>query len=255
MKVLPPHPCWLALAAVLFLAACAGAPATKTAVHQTLARSPGEAMPRRILLIPADVRLHEISAGGVVERVDAWSKAASESASAYVRKLAGTKTPFELVERPALDPQEKQSLEQHIALYDSVAGSAYFARTSTMNIWRERAQTFDYTLGPGLKDLAEHTGIDAAMIISGSDYISSAGRKAAMVMGVLVAAAFGAIIVPQGGTSFISVGVIDLRSGDLLWFGTDRGGASDFRNEQDLHRMLDGLFQSYPGMVPAKAGN
>jgi hypothetical protein len=232
------------------LAACAATP-TKTAVGESVAHTPGKAMPRKILLLPADVRLHEISAGGVVERVDAWSKAASDSASGYVRKLATTKMAFELVESPALSAQDKETLDQHIALYDGVAGSAYLARQSPFNAWRERAKTFDYTLGPGLKELADHTGLDAAMIISGSDYISSSGRKAAMVMGVLVAAAFGAIVVPQGGISFISVGVVDLRSGDLLWFGTDHSGGTDFRNEADLHRMLDGLFQSYPGMPAA----
>jgi hypothetical protein len=237
---------------LLLLAACAGAP-SKTAVNESVGATAVKAMPRRILLIPAEVRLHEISAGGVVEPVEAWTKAASESAASYVRKLAATKMPFELVESPSLEAGEKQALEQHIALYDSVAGSAYFARTSHIEVWRERSKTFDYTLGPGLKDLADHTGLDAAMIISGSDYISSAGRRAAMVMGVLLAAAVGAVVVPQGGISFISVGVIDLRSGDLLWFGTDRSGGTDFRNEQDLHRMLDGLFQTYPGVAPAKA--
>jgi len=123
-------------------------------------------------------------------------------------------------------------------------------------VWKERAKDFDYTLGPGLAPLAEHTGIDAAMIVIGSDYISTAGRKAAMVMGVLVGALAGAAIVPSGGVSFVSVGVVDMRTGNLLWFGTDQSGTTDFRNERDLHEMLDRMFQTYPGLAPReeKAG-
>jgi hypothetical protein len=240
----------LILALTLVLGACAGAP-SKTATHEGLARDPGN-MPRRILLLPAEVRVHEISTGGVVEQVDAWTAAASGHADQCVRALAAGRGAFELVDSPALSAEQKAVLDQHIALYDQVAGSAYIARASMFPAWRERAKTFDYTLGPGLKPLADQTGIEAAMIVSGSDYISSAGRKAAMVMGTIVAAAFGAVIVPQGGTSFISVGVVDLRTGDLLWFGTDQSqGADDLRNEADVKRMLDGLFQTFPGLAPA----
>jgi hypothetical protein len=240
---------WLVLAVALLLSACTAAP-SKTAVHEGLARDPGS-IPHKILLLPADVRVHEISTGGVPERVDAWTTAASDHAGKYVRTLAAQKAPFELVESPALNAQDKALLEQHIALYDQVAGSAYFARSSIFPAWKERAKTFDYTLGPGLKQLADRSGIDAAMIISGSDYISSSGRKAAMVMGVIVAAALGVVIVPQGGISFISVGVIDLRTGNLLWYGTDQSQSTDLRNEADVQRMLDGLFKTYPGLAPA----
>ena len=66
----------------------------------------------------------------------------------------------------------------------------------------------------------------------------------------------GGIIVPQGGLSFVSVGVVDMRTGNLLWFATDQSGTTDLRNEQDVHRMLEQMFQTYPGLVPQgkKAG-
>jgi hypothetical protein len=242
---------WLVVATVVLLAACTATP-SKTAVNESLARDPGQ-LPRRILLLPAEIRVHEMSAGGVTEKVDAWSTTASEHAGKYVRTQADDRGLFELVESPPLAAEQKHLLEQHIALYDQVAGSAYFARSSVFPAWRERAKTFDYTLGPGLKAFADQTGIDAAMIVSGSDYISTAGRKAAMVMGVLVGAALGVAVVPQGGISFVSVGVIDLRSGNLIWFGTDRSESADLRNEPDVQRMLDGLFKTYPGAAAANA--
>ena len=90
------------------------------------------------------------------------------------------------------------------------------------------------------------------MVVIGSDYISSAGRRAAMLMGVVLGALGGGIVIPQGGISFVSVGVVDMRSGNLLWFGTEQSGATDLRNEQDVRRLLEGLFRTYPGLAPAQ---
>ena len=240
---------WLVLCCVFAVTGCATP--SKTALHESLARSPDKALPQKVLLLPVDIRLHEISTGGVVEQVDAWTKTASSQATQCVRDEAASKHLFDIVESPALSAEDKATLDQYIALYDNVAGSAYFASHSMQQAWTNRAKNFDYTLGPGLKDLAAHTGVDAALVVSGSDYISSSGRRAAMVMGVLVGAFTGVALIPPGGISFISVGIVDLRSGDLLWFGTDQSGGTDFRNEADIRKMLDGLFQTYPGIASA----
>ncbi len=182
---------------------------------------------------------------------DAWTNQASANATSVVNHIASDRQPFQIVESPALSAEEKAILDEHIALYDNVAGSAHLARHSVFQAWRDRSKNFDYTLGPGLAALAERTNIDAALIVSGSDYISSSGRKAAMVMGVLLGAVTGVVIIPGGGISFVSVGVVDLRTGNVLWFGTDQSGNTNFRNEADLRNMLEKLFDSYPGIAPA----
>ncbi len=241
---------WVASCCVItLLSGCVTQPG-KTAVHENVGKT-GQSMPKRVLFLPADVRLHELSAGGVAEKVDAWSNDASANATRVVNQIASSRQAFQIVESPALSAEEKAILDEHIALYDSVAGSAHLARMSIFQAWRDRSANFDYTLGPGLKALAERTNVDAALIVSGSDYISSGGRKAAMVMGVLLGAVTGVVVVPGGGISFVSVGVVDLRTGDLLWFGTDQSGNTNFQNEADLRNMLEGLFDNYPGIAPA----
>jgi len=243
----------LVMISLIVLAGCATA---RNSVHRDFAHSAEQQLPKKILLLPIEIRVHEISAGGVVEKVDDWSKQASTNARQYIRTLAASRDVFTIVETPALNAQDRAQLEQHVALYEVVAGSADLALASPISAWRERAKDFDYTLGPGLKPLAEHSGIDAAMILTGTDYISSAGRKAAMAMGVLLGALAGGIFIPQGGTSFVSVGVVDMRTGNLLWFASDQSATTDLRNEQDVQRILEQMFQTYPGLVPPakKAG-
>jgi len=56
--------------------------------------------------------------------------------------------------------------------------------------------------------------------------------------------------VPQGGVAFISVGLVDLRTGDLLWFDTQQSPNIDLRNEPDVRKAMDAIFQTHPGSTP-----
>ena len=241
------------LAAAAVLAGCAVTP--NASVHESIAGKTEQHMPRKMLLLPADIRVHEISAGGVVEKVDDWTISASNHAMKSVREIAGSKSLFEPKEVPALADAEKQVLEQHVALYELVAASADLSKSGPFAPWRERAKNFDYTLGPGLRELAERSDIDAAVIVIGSDYISSGGRKATMALGILAAALTGVAVIPVGGTAYVSVGVVDLRSGNLLWFATNRGQTDDLRQEQQVRAVLDKLFTGYPGATLVKSAD
>jgi len=243
----------IVLAAVM-LVGCAG-PSKNASLHKSVAEKADQPMPRKILLLPPDIRVHEVSAGGVVEKVDAWTETANGHAAKSVRQIGIDGRLFEVQERADLAAADKEALDQHLALYELVAISADFSRSGPFAPWRERAQNFDYSLGPGLRDLAERGDIDAALIIIGSDYISSAGRKAQMALGVLAAALTGVAVIPQGGISYVSVGVIDLRSGDLLWFSTNRGPQNDLRQEEQVQSILKRLFQEYPGAAAVKTAD
>ena len=160
---------WRRMGLVLCVVALAGCATTQSSVHRSLSESPDRPLPKKMLLLPAEIRVHEVSTGGVVEKVDRWSDLASANATRYIKSLANSGL-FKVVESPALSPEEKLELDQHVALYEVVAGSAYLAGASQFGPWRERAKNFDYTLGAGLKPLADHTGIDAAMIVIGSAF-------------------------------------------------------------------------------------
>jgi hypothetical protein len=241
------------LGAIAVLAGCAATP--NASLHESIAGKTEQRMPRKMLLLPADIRVHEISAGGVVEKVDDWTISASNHAMKSVREIAGSKNLFEPKEVPALADSDKQVLDQHLALYELVAASADFSKSGPFAPWRERAKNFDYTLGPGLTELAERSDLDAAVIVIGSDYISSSGRKATMALGILAAALTGVAVIPVGGTAYVSVGVVDLKSGNLLWFATSRGQTDDLRQEQQVRAVLEKLFTGYPGASPAKAAD
>lgn len=227
------------------LTACVG---PGMAIKQPIKES-GQALPGRILLAAPDVQVHEISAGDVVEKVDAWSKEASGLAVNAIESTVQARNLFELVQSAQLSDADKALLEQYGALYALVSASAYGARHSQYTAWRERAAQFDYTLGPGLAAFAQRNKVDAAVFLVGTDYISTAGRKAAMAFGVIMAALAGVAIVPSSQPAFMSVGVVDMKTGALLWFNTDiRSGSANLRDPAVMKSLMDSLFSDYPSV-------
>lgn len=206
------------------------------------------ALPRKIVVLPADVRVSEVSAGGVVEKVQAWTDQAKSNIDAALREAAKTSGAFELVVLPELSAADKQMIEQHLALYALVAVEAWTHSRSQDPAWAHKKTDFDYTLGPGLKFLKEKTGADAAMVLICEDYISSGERKAMMVFATLLSAAAGVVAIPQGAPSFVSGGVVSLEDGNIQWFNYSlEQGSADLRNAPDAKRMVDTAMRAYPG--------
>ena len=165
------------------VAACAS---QNTSVHKNLSQQSERQLPRRILLAQPDIRVHEISAGELVEKVDDWSDKASSEAAKSVELIAESTKLFEPVQPTQLSDAQRAALDQYGALYALVAGSANLARSSPYAAWNQRAADFDYTLGPGMAGVAESAKLDAVIFVVGTDYISSSGRKAAMAVGIAI---------------------------------------------------------------------
>src|SRR4030095_14292140 len=230
-----------ALAGAMLIAGCA----THSSINKNLSTQSDRPLPRRILLAQPDIRVHEVSTGGVVEKVDEWSNKASDEAAKSLEALAQSTNMFELVPSSKLSHAQRATLEQYSALYILVAGSASLAQRSPYAAWKDRAADFDYTLGSGMSGVAGEQKLDAVVFVVGTDHISSAGRKAAMVVGVLAAAFTGVVIVPNSIPSFLTAGVVDMRTGDVLWFSTEtRGGADDLRDPATVKSVIDGLFKT-----------
>jgi hypothetical protein len=237
------------LAASLALAGCATTEPAVSNPNFTKAEARA-ALPKKIVLLPAEVRVSEISAGGVIEKVQDWSEQAKTNIDTALRQSVGTARTFELLPMPALSPEERQAVEQHLALYGLVAVEAWTHSRSQDPAWAHKKANFDYTLGPGLQFLKAKTGADAAMVLICEDYISSGGRKAMMVFASVLALAAGAVLVPTGAPSFVSGGVVSLEDGNIQWFNYSlEQGSADLRKAEDAKRMVDSIMRVYPGFI------
>ena len=236
----------LVLLLTLCLAACAGG--NKHRLHHTVLDKPDDVLPKTLAILPSVVTVNELSAGGIAEEVPAWSEQAKKNLQSQLKAHFNNDSGIlKVVDLPELDEQERKVLDQYMALYEVVGGSAYEMSRSNEEAWSHKSNHFDYSLGDGLRFLKEKSGADAGIIFTAVDFVPTDERKAMAV----VAAALG--IYMYMGNPFIFAGIVDFDTGNILWLNFDiKDGYSDLRDEKDVKFMLRDLFKLYPGIEKYK---
>ena len=219
-------------------------------VHYAFAESPEVRAPKKVLLLPSDITVGELSAGGMIEKVDDWSKQASSQIDSALRTALRSRNDFRVIEMPSLSKDEQERVEQYRALYDQVASAAFLYNGPG---WEHKKDRFDYTLGNGVQFLKQRTGADAALFVVGQDRVSSGGRKTLAFM----TAAFGYAL--HMGQSFVSAAIVDLNTGDVLWLNyvikpEDLLGilSKDMRQADGATQMVRNVLSNYPGIDAMK---
>lgn len=231
----------LILACALPLAVQA-ASSTPHWVHYKLLQS-NPKLPKKLVILPVNVEVLEVTAGGVKEEVPDWSAKASEniykSLSALIKKNAS----LVQVKTPRLSKKKSAVVDEHMALYKLVVN------TASKIGWDHKNRRFDYSIGPGLKALRKKTGADAAVMVYGRDHASTAGRVTKAVLGNIPIVNWFTGPPPRLGDSYVHVGVVDLRTGDLLWMNSEyRDDTSNLRDFEDADDFITTIFDWYPGI-------
>jgi hypothetical protein len=236
----------------LLMGLLSGCATTTAKLHYTLKENAASRPLRQVVLLPVDVDVKELSAGGVQEEFPEWSRRAEENIRAAVlvsRDSAGGCCVTRGVDSSSLTPAERETLEEHLALFNTVAANALWVDLPGNSAWRLKSDHFDYTLGSGLSFLKTRYGVDAGLIILGEDVVSSGGRKAMAVVGATLG-----IGVPMGHSVLVG-GLVDFETGDLLWLNrTISYGAADLRDPASSLELARKLMENYPGRTAPGPG-
>lgn len=228
---------FLPLLILLLLNACTTAP--KPILNHAL-KEDTTPLPGKLVVLPPDVTVSEVSAGGVIEKDQAWSDQAELALRQALAEYFAENPEVVIVPMPELDADRAQVVHDHILLYDVVASHSLLARRVPAYGWAEKIKIYDYTLGEGLKFLKEETGADAALFLVGVDYVTTNGRKAMTVF-----AALAGVALPVGSSTLVA-GVVDLDSGKVLWIKyASTEGARDMRKSEDSLAMVRDVFSDY----------
>lgn len=196
---------------------------------------------RRIVVLPPEVQIYEVSAGGVPERVKAWGEQAATAVLASLKETLA-RDGLELIDPPPPDAADRELIDRHVAMFRRVGEAIAFVQDSHDAVWEARRGSLEFTLGDGLAPLASRLDADGFLFADGVDFISTGGRRAIFVLSTL---AFGLPVVPLG-TSYLQAGVVDARSGEILWFGRDyRFAAGDLREAETAQRLTRQVFAGY----------
>lgn len=222
------------------LVACAGACAQSNLAEGFKAIAPDA----KILLMPIDLELFSVSGGGVLEPRADWTDAASKhmkSALLTKKKSLGT-TSVELEERDEDDFAEVNAL--HAAIARSIAFHHFGP-----NIFRlpTKEGKLDWSMGEAVKPLKAKTKADYALFTWMRDSYASGERVAAVV----IMALFGIVMAP-GAMQVGYASLVDLDSGQILWFNRLLRGSGDLREAEKAAETLEALLANFP--APAKKG-
>jgi hypothetical protein len=216
---------------------------------------------KSVALLPPDVKVYELSAGGVQEEMDPWSETARNNLQASLGKRAGEAGDFVLKEfDPAGSPSANQEFEDARPLFEAVTLStllhAYGEQTGTT--FDTKKERFEYSLGP-LHALADAAGTDALLFVYARDNISSGGRVALRVLGFLMVPftlRLGSVLIPDPGYTYMVTALVDCKTGDVLWF--DQRGSSggvDLRDPGSADGMVAELLEEFKKAATGKVSS
>jgi len=148
----------LAVALAFSIATPAAAADANTRVHWRLVEPGQSQAPRKVLILDSQIEVHELSAGGVTQKVPQLTRDAGAHFDSALRRVLASRTDNAAVPMPALSETEQDELDDTIATFNVVAGEAFGYTQPGLAGWEDRAARLDYTLGFGLPWLQARTG-------------------------------------------------------------------------------------------------
>jgi hypothetical protein len=213
----------------------------------------------KLLVMRPDVSVGSVTTGGMVEPRADWTEQARANLLTALKAQQSIRGGNVVVmdrrdSLPGVEPETIAELERlHYAVGQSIALHRYSGRY----LPTKRGKGLDWTLGQDAVTLGERTGMDYALFLYAEDSFASTGRVALQVLGV--AGCVVGFCAPNigGGGQFAYASLVDLRSGEVVWFnvlqtGTQIAGINmgDIRKPEGAAQMVERLLDR---MKPGKA--
>lgn len=190
----------------------------------------------RLVIVPADIELFSMSGGGVLEPRADWTAAAVRHFQAALDAHPTLKGGNVV----RLEDKDLDDLADVNALHGAVAEAIFVHHMMGIVRLPTKNDLLDWTLGDAVRPLRERTGADYALFTWIRDTYASAERKAAMVAMAL----FGVGLVGGSQTGYASL--VDLQTGQVVWFNDLRRVSGDLREAKDAAETVDVLLRSFP---------
>jgi hypothetical protein len=203
----------------------------------------------RLLVMRPDVTVNSVTTGGMSEPRADWTDQARQHIINAVRtQQSGTGGKVQVLARRSelagISEEQVADLER---LHSAVGQSIALHKYSGAALPTKRGRGLEYTLGQDAVELGRRTGFDYALFLTAQDNHASTGRTALQVLGVA-----GCIIgfcAPSGGSNqFAYASLVDLRTGEVVWFNVLQTGSQlpgvkfgDIRTAEGAAQMVDRL--------------
>ena len=205
-----------------------------------------------LLVMRPDVTVGSVTTGGMVEPRADWTETARANLLAALKaQQAGRGGRVLVLERRdglvdrGVSAETVAELER---LHYAVGSSIALHRYSGAYLPTKRGKGLDWTLGEDAIALGRKTGFDYALFLHAEDSFASTGRVALQVLGIAGCAVGFCAPNIGGGGQFAYASLVDLRTGEVVWFnvlqtGTQVAGINmgDIRKPEGAAQMVERL--------------
>lgn len=208
-----------------------------------------------IVVFRPDVRVGSMKVGGMDEPNAEWTEQARANIQKALEDRAQTlDAKVRFIDE--LEGEDAKLLSDYRSLFEAVSGSMFTHVTvgdhlATKQVVKQvesggrlrerKINTLDWTLGPGATELKAVTGADYAMFVFTHDAYGTAGRKVAQF---LAAGLLGAYV--PAGIHIGYAGLVDLETGNIVWFNTDLQMGGDPREADGAQKRVEQLMRGFP---------
>jgi hypothetical protein len=226
---------------VLLLAFAGAAAASKNRVATDANGQPVH-ISGTVVMIEPDIELSEVLAGGVEEPRREWSERARRMYPEEVhrRLQSGGVQAMPDYDVPDTLPADTR-LGQVLRLNQAVSMSILAYTSPGNQLATKPRHGLDWTLGPGAEELRKVTGADYALFTYIRDSYTSGGRKALRIASLLL---LGGDI--GGGRQFGVTTLVDLRTGQVVWFNYLARQTGDLRDEAGARSTVEDMLRGLP---------
>jgi hypothetical protein len=194
----------------------------------------------RMLVMQPDISVGVLTAGGSFEFREDWTETARQniikSLVAQQRKRGGETKIASTREETGADATLVNDL---VWLHNTVGQSIKLHKYTPAQLPTKKDR-FDWTLGERAVEFGAATQYDYALFLHAQDSFSSGGRVALQLVGAL-GCGFGVCVMPTGGQQAAFASLVDLKTGQVVWFNTLISGAGDIRTPDGADKMVKTL--------------
>jgi hypothetical protein len=159
-----------------------------------------------------------------------------------------------VVAAPEAFGDQAQLVEEYHNLFGAVAKAVvsyqFFVGNRLPTKKRDNKNgVFDWSLGEGVRNLPGAADADYALFIYNKDAYGSTGRKLLQIVALL-----GPGVAVTSGEHLGYAGLVDLKTGDVLWLNADAAMGGDVREADGAAKRVGQLLEEFPGSAVAPEG-
>lgn len=195
-----------------------------------------------LMIMRPDVSVGSVTMGGMVEPRADWTEQARTNLINAVRAqqlTRGGKTTI-LESRSGVAGIDEETVADLERLHAAVGGSIFLHKYLGQDLPTKRRQGLEWTLGQEAVRFGQRSGHDYALFMYAEDSFASTGRVAMQVIG-LAGCLIGFCAPMSGGRQAAYASLVDLKTGDVVWFNILQSQLGDMRTPEGATQMVDRL--------------